>query len=124
MNRLTDKLENNSYDFACSYNTFMYNGGQEEIINKLGKLEDIEEELGIDLLTLFKALKQDYIYFKHHYGWSNEFIIKKEYIQGLKYQIDDNTFVFWTDDCGKEHLVYIKDFHKKWALTREELENE
>ena len=25
--------------------------------NKLGKLEDIEEELGIDLITLFKALK-------------------------------------------------------------------
>lgn len=48
MNRLTNKLENNSYDFACSYNTFMYNGGQEEIINKLGKLEDLMERYEIE----------------------------------------------------------------------------
>ena len=27
-------------------------------LNKLCKLEDIEEELGIDLITLFKALKE------------------------------------------------------------------
>lgn len=99
----------------------------EEIIYKdlerLEKLEEIEEELGIDLLTLFKALKQDYIYYKHHYGWDDRYKINKEYIQGLKYA-DDNTPVFWTDDYGEEHMVYIKDYGKKWALTREVLEND
>lgn len=28
------------------------------ILNKLGKLEDIEQELGIDLIILFKALEK------------------------------------------------------------------
>lgn len=92
-----------------------------EVYNKLSALEDLEQELGIDLLTLFKALKQDYIYVKHYYGCGNTFKINKEFIQGLKYA-DDNTPVFWTDDWGKEHMVYIKDYGKTWALTKEELE--
>ena len=32
------------------------------IYNKLGQLEDFEEELGIDLITLFKALKQETLF--------------------------------------------------------------
>lgn len=92
-------------------------------LERLEKLEEIEKELGIDLLTLFKALKQDYIYYKHHYRWDDRYKINKEYIQGLKYA-DDNTPVFWTDDCGEEHMVYIKDYGKKWALTREVLGND
>ena len=91
-------------------------------LERLEKLEEIEEELGIDLLTLFKALRQDYIYYKHHYGWDDRYKINKEYIQGLKY-VDDNTPVFWTDDYGEEHMVYIKEYGKTWALTREELKN-
>lgn len=105
---------------------YTYNGdfiNFEEAYNKLADLEDLEEELGIDVLTLFKALRQDYIYFKHHYGWDDRYKINKEYIQGLKYA-DDNTPVFWTDDCGEEHMVYIKDYGKTWALTREELEQD
>ena len=31
-------------------------------VDKLGQLEDIEEELGIDLITLFKIIKQKYVY--------------------------------------------------------------
>lgn len=94
-----------------------------EIMQENKKYKSLEEELGIDLITLFEALKQDYIYVKHHYGWSNTFKIKKEYIQGFKYA-DDTTPVFWTDDCGEEHMVYIKNYEKTWALTREELEND
>lgn len=94
-----------------------------EDLERLEKLEDLEKELGIDLLTLFKALRQDYIYYKHHYGWDDRYKINKEYIQGLKY-VDDNTPVFWTDDYGEEHMVYIKDYGKTWALTREVLEHD
>ena len=35
-----------------------------EIAKKLGQLEDIEEELGIDFITLFKAL-ENVIYVKY-----------------------------------------------------------
>ena len=37
-------------------------------IHKLGMLEDIEEELGIDLVTLFKALKNGKIYVSKGYS--------------------------------------------------------
>ena len=75
------------------------------------------------MITLFKALKQDYIYFKTYYGWANKFKIKEERITGLKY-IDDNTLALFTDDYyGKEHIVYLKDYGKTWALDRSELEN-
>ena len=92
-------------------------------IDKLGQLEDIEKELGIDLITLFKALKQDYIYFKYYLSWNKEFKIKKECISGFKYA-DNNTFVFWTDDYyGKEHMVYLRDYGKAWALREEDLDD-
>lgn len=35
-----------------------------KIVNKLGQLENLEQELGIELITLFKAVKQGYIYIK------------------------------------------------------------
>ena len=60
--RLTEK---NNTPFAKNINYFPsdYLGNKNEmeiselLLNKLGQLEDIEEELGIDLITLFKALK-------------------------------------------------------------------
>lgn len=120
MNRLT-KRDNRTKN-GCRLPTYATKN-EEDVFIKLSQLEDIEEEFGIDLLTLFKALKQDYIYVKHNYGRSNTFKINKEYIQGLKYA-DDNTPVFWTDDYGEEHMVYIKNYGKSWSLTEEELEDE
>ena len=122
MEKLTkEELENyrNTYDKFDGVESNVF----EKICNELIEYKSLEEELDIDLPTLFKALKQDYIYFKDFYGWDNKFKIKKEYILGLKYA-DDNTPVFWTDDYGKEHMVYIKDYGTKWALRKEDLEDE
>ena len=96
------------------------------IYEKLQQLENIEEELGIDLITLFMVLEQDYIYFKHYYAWDNKFKINKEYITGLKC-IEDNTIALFTESYyGKEHIVYLKDYGKTWWLEKpkEKLENE
>ena len=94
------------------------------IYEKLQQLENIEEELGIDLITLFMVLEQDYIYFKHYYAWDNKFKINKEYITGLKC-IEDNTIALFTESYyGKEHIVYLKDYGKTWSLDRNELEND
>lgn len=74
---------------------------------KLGQLEDIEEELGIDLITLFKALKEGF-YFKDDFGDIIHF--EKELLQSLiKGKVHD---------LKKE----LKDYGKTWTLTKEELE--
>lgn len=79
---------------------------------KLKQLEDIEEELGIDLITLFKALQNGVWY--------------KDY--------KDNDKIKFTDDIEenmkcKELIVPAKytiiglnfrDYGKTWALTKEE----
>ena len=78
-------------------------------LNKLCKLEDIEEELGIDLITLFEALKYG-IYKK---GRNN--------FKGLILYSKMPMFSFYHKTIDAE---LIEDYGKTWALTREELENE
>ena len=123
MEKLTkEELENyrNTYDKFDGVESNVF----EKICNELIEYKSLEEELDIDLPTLFKALKQDYIYYKHYYAWGNEFKIYKEYITGLKC-IDDNTIALWVGEySGKEHIAYLKDYGKTWALRKEYLEYE
>lgn len=92
---------------------YTYNGNFinfEEAYNKLADLEDLEEELGIDLLTLFKALK-DGIY-SRDYGYLlvEHFVLKHEkqlHCKPLRIV---------------EYRFALKDYGKTWALTKEELE--
>lgn len=62
MNRFTGKIDND-YIVSVSMGIGGYTDAAEEkqyeANQKLGQLEDIEEELGIDLITLFKALQND-----------------------------------------------------------------
>ena len=92
----------------------------EEALNKLGQLEDIEEELGIDFITLFKALKNGFYHIdknKHIYttkptkgnGGAMNFYVCLECI------IAEDTF-------GDQYIYSLKDYGKVWALTKEELE--
>lgn len=78
-------------------------------INKLGQLEDIEDRLGIDLITLFNA------YF-------NGFYIKGGFVRGGEYYLElcleTKSFrLKATDD-----KYYFEDYGKTWALIKEELE--
>ena len=101
------------------------------ILNKLGKLEDIEEELGIDLITLFKALRENGIWVR----WNNQIVnIEPDYLRveidcskpligSIKIQelyFEDLDWVM--DTTGKEW--FMCEYGKTWALTKEELENE
>ena len=101
-------------------------------IEKLSKLEDIEQELGIPLEVLFKALK-DGIYT----NWKLD--VDKE-LKGLfkfnclKLRYADYEKLFYLEDiyhpygdrnCGDIGIyVFLKDYGKTWALTRDELEND
>ena len=97
---------------------------------KLADLEDIEEELGIDLLTLFAALNKGF-YIKYNdkivhispdkhitinfwYNTINVFIPPKFFIDCKK----------GTDYSSKEidEEYWFEDYGKTWALTKEELE--
>ena len=91
----------------------------EEALDKLGKLEDIEEELGIDLITLFKALKNGF--------WSidkNKHIYKMKRTKGnggaMMFYVSIDCII--KEDAYDEEYFLLKDYGKTWALTRKELE--
>ena len=87
-----------------------------ECCDKLGELEDIEEEIGIDLITLFKALK-DGIYFKHHYYGIDHRQVSYITRTALVYRYSS-----WGDDEDIHFTYYdYNDYGKTWALTKEEL---
>ena len=90
-------------------------------INKLGQLEDIEDELGISLET-YVRLHQD-----GFYGICEDDDHEKPYIYQFDNRCfnifaDDKTIVVYFEDSNEEYRTYrIKDYGKTWALTNEEL---
>ena len=89
-------------------------------VDKLGQLEDIEEELGIDLITLFKVRQ---IYWRIKYIDTGEYSdIEKSYRVYLDFQNRDIKVYRDYDEFGFN--LDLKDYGKTWALTREELEND
>ena len=85
---------------------------------KLCLLEDIEEELGIDLITLFKALKNGVWYYDdsgqllHDYVW----LVNNYLTSGASNKL---SFSFRT--FLRKKILLFKDYGKTWALTKEEL---
>ena len=76
-----------------------------EIINKLGQLEDIEDELGIDLITLFKALSCG--------AWERG--------KDNMLNFDDCKLLYKRIQIGS-NVHWLSNYGKTWALTKEELE--
>ena len=128
MNRLTKDLHNQYNDYWYREDLEQVSDKEEIVLTKLGMLEDIEEELGIGLITLFKALKNGF-YTKSNNGikfWKEDdkhFV----YVRDLKYDIE-----ICCEECenviGAVPTMFLerstKDYGKTWALSREELENE
>lgn len=84
-------------------------GDVNKAFNKLGRLERIEQELGIPLEVLFKALKEGI----YHIRYDSIFVDLTVTLKGnIVFQDSDN------------NLISLKDYGKAWALTREELEDE
>ena len=101
--RLTEKVKDY---YTCDYSL------SKNVCNKLGELEDIEEEIGIDLITLFKALK-DGVWTK----FNNEISKCDE----CEYQmLDIYIYFYWNN--GKHLVFLLTDYGRTWALTKEELE--
>lgn len=91
-----------------------YSHYESDALDKLGQLEDVEDELGIDLITLFKALKNAGVYVKN--GFTEDTAIKMRSFQICG---DDSGITIWS-----RIRLNAKDYGITWALTRKELENE
>lgn len=76
---------------------------------KLGQLEDIEEEIGIDLITLFRALK-------------NGFNAEHRYIQQCYICFIDGEWAIV--NLKNDEWWLLKDYGKTWALDKNELTKE
>lgn len=122
MERLTEKTTPNPIH-DCGYVAKVEEKG---LLDKLGQLEDIEEELGIDLITVLNGLLDDGIV------W-----VKLPYTHRLNgnlpniYAVDVSIQTRW---CFKrprffaielgafQFRFFLTDYGKTWALTKEELE--
>lgn len=82
-------------------------------IDKLGQLEDIEEEFGIDLFILFKALTEGMYVRNEKMAMIYDINLKEK-------RFESRCF----NDYGVEEYeyYYFKNYGKTWALTKEELE--
>ena len=102
--RLIEKVGENTYG-ALVENYLVY--------EKLCQLEDIEEELGIDLITLIKAIRNG-VFIKGQETQYPLALIRKHYSSGkTKY------YVFHD---GREKEIKLNKYGKTWALMKEELE--
>lgn len=115
MARFTQKAKENLYT-AFDYEIVSEVPNDEEdmrqyAINKLGILENIEEELGIDLTTLLKALKNG-VYCEKCEDRTKMEISYSEYFE---------CFVF---EDYNSHIHKLSAYGKTWALTKGEIEND
>lgn len=132
MNRLTKDLRNQYKDYWYREDLEQVCDREKIVLTELGQLEDIEDELGIYLITLFKALNKGF-YIKYNnkivhihpdkhitinfwYKTINVFIPPKFFIDCKKGTDYSN------EEIDEEYE--FEDYGKTWALTKEELENE
>ena len=133
MGRLTGKNKVGRYGFITENNAlgiFDENSLADKCYTKLGQLEDVEDELGIDLITLVKALKQETLFIKTDFDIKET--VKNGEGWGMKHlSFEDEELVIFAqilypnDITHKEWLIPLRlklcDYGKTWALTKEEL---
>lgn len=84
----------------------------EKDLERLERLEAIEDELGINLITLFKALKNGIYVIE-----DNDNYIVKDSIKSIENWVDG-----WGITTNMEYLeLLFSDYGKTWALSREAL---
>lgn len=113
--RLTEELPMGSYRAKTIY--LEPNRNEQECVYKLGQLEDIEDELGIDLITLFKVLKCKVIFIPFIYDNDNNLL---DTISVKVIGINKNSIIYENEGgCYMEKL--LQNYGKTWALTKKEL---
>ena len=91
----------------------------DEACNKLFELEEIEEEIGIELTTLFKALKYGVYYYTsqnqltHDYVWLYDNYVSASVRDKLSYSLLT---------CFQKQILSFEDYGKTWSIYSEALE--
>ena len=86
---------------------------------KLHKILEIEEEIGIDLITLFKALKYGVYYYTsqnqltHDYVWLYDNYVSASVRDKLSYSLLT---------CFQKQILSFEDYGKTWSLDRKALD--
>ena len=120
MNRLAKK------DLISTINHTMCSGSRlvgkkmfAQIITELCEYKTIEEELGIDLITLFSALKYGVYYLASDGQLIHDYVsLTNNYIDVGAH--DKLSYSFMT--FLEKRTLLFTDYSKTWALTKEELE--
>lgn len=91
----------------------------ERVVNRLVELEDFiedtENELGVDLITLFKAAKDGFYVKQEDINDGHISLVKAKDIRFINIVV--HVIVF-----ADTKAVFFEDYGKTWALTEEELE--
>lgn len=89
--------------------------------NKLFDIEEIEKELGIDLITLFKAIKSKIIWVKIN---EIEYHFEDEYNERNWDLQNGFLYMYWED--GSHCCLELSNYGKTWWLEKpeEELKND
>ena len=133
MNRLTNKYINWYNDFVFSLRNRLITTEEinDSIYNRLKLLEDLEEEIGMSLLLLFRILKYGRIIHKYKlFCADKQTILESCIINGLFYESGQYGLEVYNeeDDIDEEYndfkYVYIKEYGITWAIKEEELEND
>ena len=117
MSRLTEKVKNTD-DYIK-----LATRDKQEFINKLGKLEDLEEEIGCPLDFIFKVLKAPKIYIE---GMN----VRSEYDDKFKFNAKSNYYIInpYAIEGKKPEFLFVdrwsygfdlrlKDYKKTWWLA-------
>ena len=126
MNRLTYKLDepittkNLNYEYHKNSKQKISN---DMIFNKLGKLEDIQEEFGCPLDVMSKALKYRKLVLIHTVdSEKNEITI--EIYKILELMFHGENYVLYIYKDTDVTYVYTKDYGKTWVIDGIEVKNE
>ena len=122
MKRLTKKegvITQIDKDGNITKNNFIEVKDKDEAYKKLCQLEDIEEEIGIELTTLFKALKYGVYYYTsqkqltHDYVWLYDNYVSASVRDKLSYSLLT---------CFQKQILSFEDYGTMWSIYREALE--
>ena len=113
LEKMLDDLKN--YESYFADGSYYDNKEQFDIISKdLDRLEEyrkIEEEIGIDFITLSKILKQRFIY-------DNDQV--KIELLGLHIKSDELYLYGFVEETMHAVYLRLKDYGNSWALDKEE----
>ena len=91
-------------------------------------LKNLEKELGIDLITLFKALKDGInVYYEDEERYQFHNNLRLEYRKTLGWGLVDIYGSICRNDMPMKldmEFYELKEYGKTWALTKEELEDD